>query len=554
MKVALAQLDPVVGDVVGNADRIEQAVRQARVGGASILLTPELSLVGYPPRDLLERRDLGPACVEALERLARSCGDLAVLVGTPRQVPGDPRPWRNSMALLRGGRIEAFADKILLPTYDVFDEERHFTSGGGAFSFSLDGRRVGIALCEDLWQADDVGGVRGYARDPIAELASAGVDLILAASASPFLRQKDERRGEHLRQVARRARVQLVLVNQVGANDELVFDGASRVVDADGSLRARLPSFREVVEVVDLAGPPGAAAPAEEPLGELFAALCCGVGGYVRKSGHERVLLGLSGGIDSALVATIAAAALGGSKVRGVMLPSRHSSAGSLADARELARRLGLGALEEVPIEAAHRTLREVLQAPLGEVEGLVDENLQSRLRGVILMALSNARGELLLTTGNKSEHAVGYATLYGDMCGALAPIGDLLKTDVWDLARWINARARGLGFAEPPIPENSIEKAPSAELRPNQTDQDSLPPYPVLDLVVEGWVVEERSAEEIARSSGIPLEEVRRITAMIDRAEFKRRQAPPILKTSRRSFGTGRPMPIAARWRPASR
>lgn len=558
MRVAVAQLDPIVGDLEGNAAAIRRAAATAAADGAEILVTSELALVGYPPRDLLERTGLAECCLGHAETIAREHSGTTIVLGMPRKVPGDPRPLRNSAAILRGGRVEDFADKRLLPSYDVFDEDRFFAPGRSAFAFMQRGRRVGVVLCEDLWRAEDAGGLRGYEVDPVGELAVGGLDLLLVPSASPFVRGKHERHLAILSRTARRHGVVVVSVNQVGANDELVFDGGSAVIGPDGAVRHRVDRFTEAVATFDT-DLPGCAAVNEyagaddRELGELFAAIVCGIRGYVRKTGHERILLGLSGGIDSAVVAALAAAAVGGERVRGVMMPSRHSSPGSISDARASAEALGLGRLDELPIEPMHGAFADSLVAAIGRPTGVADENLQSRIRGTLLMGVANSTGELLLATGNKSEYAVGYSTLYGDMNGALAPIGDVLKTDLVALARWMNRRHLDLGFERPPVPVASIEKPPSAELRPDQTDQDSLPPYPILDAVVRGWVERAATVESIAEEIDRPVEFVRDLARSIDRNEFKRKQAPPILKTSPRAFGRGRPMPLAGRWSPGS-
>ncbi len=559
MRVALAQLDAVVGDVAGNAARIDAAAGEARRLGATLVLTPELSLVGYPPRDLLERPDLPGACLDAAAMLARRHADLTLLVGLPRRVEGDPRPLRNSVAVLRGGVIETFADKRLLPSYDVFEEDRFFTPGDRSFVFDHEGSRMGVAICEDLWRAEDAGSIRRYQVAPLADLEAAGCMVVLSPSASPFVRGKHRR---HLAQLAAASRVTgavVVSVNQVGGNDELIFDGGSAVARG-GRIEHRLPRFREALACVDLSvgGCVGVddSEHANEPdagsIGECFEAIVCGLRGYLVKTGHHGVLLGLSGGIDSAVVAALGVAAVGPERVRAVMMPSRFSSEGSLRDAEESIARLRMSAACTVPIEPIHRALRDALTPAMGPPQGVVDENLQSRVRGTLMMAFANDSGDLLLTTGNKSELAVGYATLYGDMNGGLAPIGDLLKTEVYALARWMNHHHQSLGFAAPPIPEASIEKAPSAELRPDQTDQDSLPPYEALDAVVRAWVEGSEDAARIAAQTGMPIGEVERLLGSIDRAEFKRKQAPPILKLSARAFGRGRPMPLAGRWRPA--
>ncbi|MFM1890367.1 MAG: hypothetical protein RLZZ565_1124, partial [Planctomycetota bacterium] len=447
------------------------------------------------------------------------------------------------------GRVEGFADKRLLPSYDVFEEDRFFTPGESSFVFEHRGRRCGVAICEDLWRAQDAGSARGYAADPISDLAASGCEIVFAPSASPFVRGKHALHLAHLAATSRRLGGTLISVNQSGANDELVFDGGAAIARR-GAIEHVLPRFREAVAIVDPAI--GGCAPAGDDgwERETFEAIVAGIRGYARKTGHRAALLGLSGGLDSALVAALAAAALGPLNVRGVLLPSRFSSEGSRRDARESVRRLGLGRADELSIEAAHAALAATLVPAIGAADGVVDENLQSRARGTLLMAIANATGALLLTTGNKSEMAVGYATLYGDMNGGLAPIGDLLKTDAYALARWMNRHAPSLGFGEPPIPEPSIEKPPSAELRPDQTDQDSLPPYDALDAVIRGWVEESLPLEAIAASSGMPLGDVRALVRSIDRMEFKRKQAPPILKLSRRAFGRGRAMPLAGTWK----
>ena len=556
MRVAVAQLDPIVGDLDGNAAGIRRAAEIAVADGAEILVAGELALVGYPPRDLLERDGLAEACRRRAEEIARAHPQLTLVVGMPRRVAGDPRPLRNSAAILRDGRVEGYADKRLLPSYDVFEEDRFFSPGEGSFAFEHRGRRVGVVLCEDLWRAEDAGGVRRYRNDPVGELAADGLDLLLAPSASPFVRGKHERHLAILSDAARRHRTVVVSVNQVGGNDELVFDGGSTVVGADGRVRHRLDRFVECVATLetDLAGcaaDDGAEDATSRELAELFGALVCGIRGYARKTGHTRLLLGLSGGIDSAVVAALAAAAVGPERVRGVAMPSRHSSEGSLVDARASAEALGIGAFDELPIEPAHAVFAETLDPATGPPTGVADENLQSRIRGTLLMAIANAGGALLLATGNKSEYAVGYSTLYGDMNGGLAPIGDVPKTDVFALARWMNHHHRAIGFPRPPVPEASIEKPPSAELRPDQTDLDSLPPYEILDAVVRGWVERAETVEAIAADVDRPVGFVRELVDRIDRNEFKRKQAPPILKTSPRAFGRGRPMPLAGRWRP---
>jgi NAD+ synthetase len=558
MRIALARFDATVGDVAGNARGIADVAVAEAVAGADCVVFPELALCGYPPRDLLQRAGFVAACERALEAMAadlaaRGAGAAAVLVGAPQHAPaGSCAPFSNAVVLLRGGRVEGRYLKRLLPDYDVFDEPRHFAPGSAPFVFACAGARVGVLVCEDLWRAEDAasGGHAYSGIDPAAESVRAGAAVLVCPSASPFAAGKHVRHGEILRAAARRVGVPVCSINASGADDDLVFDGDARVALPDGRVAegGRWASSAFVFELPGTAG--GEPVPAD-PMEERWDAIVSGIRGYFRKTGHARAVLGLSGGIDSALVGALAASAIGGDNVTGLLMPSRHSSQGSIDDANELARRTGIRAAE-VPVGPAHDALAAHLAPRLAAagsaLAGLADENLQSRLRGVQVMAWSNATGALALTTGNKSEYAVGYATLYGDMCGALAPIGDLLKTDVWALSRWVNANHRRCGFGVPPIPEASIEKVPSAELRPDQTDQDTLPPYADLDAIVRGWVEEERTAEDIARSSGLELAVVSRWTRAIDVAEFKRRQAPVILRLSARAFGPGRRMPVVAR------
>jgi NAD+ synthase (glutamine-hydrolysing) len=553
MRWALAQLDPTIGDLAGNAAAIRAAARRAEAEGASLLAVPELMLLGYPPRDLLLRDGVAENCLACAESIAAEFPRLAILIGLPRRVPGDPRPFRNAIALCRNGRIERFADKRLLPTYDVFDEDRYFTPGSEAFCFEHEGVRVGVAICEDLWRALDARGARGYASDPVEALRRLGCRVILSPGASPFVRGKYATRLGLLSRIAAESQAAVVQLNLVGAADDLVFDGGSAALDARGRFIGIMPRFQEAFAVVDPLADGSLQPPGDDVDAETAEALVAGIAGYMRKTGHERAILGLSGGIDSAVAATLAVMALGPDRVSGLLLPSRFSSEGSIRDALDLADRLGMAPPRRLAIEPVHAAAAEVASGAGGlEVRGLVDENLQSRVRGLLLMAASNAEGSLLLTTGNKSELATGYCTLYGDMNGGLAPLGDLLKTEVYALADSINRGHRRWGFARPPVPEASIAKAPSAELRPDQSDADSLPPYDRLDAIVRAIVEEERSDADAAAAIGISVEEVARWRMAIDRAEFKRHQAPPILKCKARSFGRGRPMPLAARWNPA--
>ena len=553
MKTALAQLNSRVGDIAVNEAMHAAAIASAVEQGAELIVFPEMSLLGYPPRDLVERTGVLEACAAAAERLSKLVPEHTLaLVGLP--VRGRGRPFANAMALLRGGRVEGHACKQLLPSYDVFDEDRHFAAGERSIVVEHAGERVAVLLCEDLWQADDASGVRSYVRDPIADARAQGATVVAVASASPFIAGKDARHEQLLSTRARAHAVAIASCNAVGGQDDLVFDGGSRAVNRQGQVVGRCPRFAEAVQVVDLAAAaplganPGDADTDNHPDAERFRAIVLGTRDYLAKTGHRSVLLGLSGGIDSALVAAIASAAIGPAQVTGILMPSRYSSEGSVTDARETARLLGLGRIETLPIDAMHRAV-EATAAGIFSTDGLAGENLQSRARGLLVMLASNATGALVLTTGNKSEYAAGYATLYGDMNGGLAPIGDLYKTEVYAMARMLNARFAEFGFARPPIPAASIDKAPSAELRPNQTDQDSLPPYEVLDAVLRVLVDAEGSVDDAVRATRQPRESVLRIARMLDRAQFKRDQAAIILKLSPRAFGRGRRYPIAQGW-----
>ena len=563
MRLALAQLNPLVGDLAGNGELILAASHQAAAQGADLVLTPELSLWGYPPRDLLLRPSLiakqGVVLDQLAASLARELPRLAVLVGMAEPSGAAPLPnLFNAVALVEAGSWRVVARKRLLPTYDVFDEQRYFCAATGPSVLELErgGRswRLGVTICEDLWVEEELQGHRLAGADPVAELLSSRVDLLLNLSASPFGQAKVALRQGLAARAAARLGCPVVYVNQVGGNDELVFDGASFVLAASKIL-CQLACSRVQVACWDGRGEASCPSPAHlpEPLEQLFRALVLGVADYARKCGFQQALLGLSGGIDSALVAVIAAAALGGARVRALLMPSPWSSAGSLRDARALAARLGLGSHTAAiaPLMASFdTTLTPVLGGPPG---GLSAENLQSRIRGTLLMAVANQEGQLLLSTGNKSELAVGYCTLYGDMNGGLAVIGDLYKTQVFALCAWLDSAAAGPCRRELGLPEEGElvgrairEKPPSAELRPDQLDSDSLPDYAVLDPILKDYIEALRSPEELV-ASGTPAELAHRVMQLLRRAEFKRRQAPPLLKIGARAFGSGWRMPIAA-------
>jgi len=545
MKIALLQVNPTVGDVTGNARRILEALRDAASKGADLAATPELALVGYLPRDLLLNPGFVRRSWDILEGLARDAADLPpVLVGLPEPNPSDTgRPLFNTAALLRGGRIEERFRKALLPTYDVFDEDRYFEPFHGPQVLDIAGQRVGISICEDIWNDRDFWKRRRYHHDPIEELVRAGANIVLNLSASPFTAGKHRRREEMLSSMAAKHRMPIAYVNQFGGNDDLVFDGRSCMFNAQGAVFARGRAFEADVVVCDMddARP---MAPASD-LGiesEIWRALVLGTRDYACKCGFTSVVLGLSGGIDSALTAAIAAEALGADQVLGVLMPSPYSSQGSLDDAHELARNLCIETMT-LPIEELMRAFDGTLRAQLGaDLPGVAQENIQARIRGNLLMALSNTRGALLLTTGNKSELSVGYCTLYGDMSGGLAVIADVPKTMVYRVSRWRNESA-----GRPIIPDATLTKAPSAELRPNQTDQDSLPPYEVLDDILQRYVERHQTADEIV-AAGFERATVERVLRLVRIAEFKRKQAAPGLKVTDRAFGTGWRMPIAAK------
>jgi NAD+ synthetase len=545
--IGLLQLNSTIGDFAANREKLLAAYAGAVARGAQFVLAPELFLCGYPPRDLLQREDFVEANLAALTDTAKQIGATPLCLGyVERSVERPGRALKNAAAVLQQGTILWRTAKCLLPSYDVFDEDRYFEPARSVEPFEFNGRKLGITICEDIWNDEDFWPDRLYRRDPVRELIQQGAEIILNLSASPWHDGKEHTRLEMLRRVARDEKIPLAQVNAVGANDELIFDGHSVVVDARGEVLALGHGFTEEVLVVDFSAgrqPPGQTAagfPVREQL--LFSALSLGVRDYVRKCGFNSVILGLSGGIDSALIAVVAADALGAKNVLGVSLPARYSSSGSLTDAEQLARNLGIRH-EVLSIEPVFQAVEAQLQRVFaGTKPNEAEENVQSRLRGVTLMALSNKFGGLVLTTGNKSEMAVGYCTLYGDMNGALAPIADVLKTDVYKIARWAN-REREI------IPSDSITKPPSAELRPGQTDQDSLPPYDVLDAILDLYVVKHLAQAQII-AQGFNARVVNDVVNKINFSEYKRRQAAPGLKVSSRAFGMGRRIPVAQRFR----
>jgi len=545
MRIAVAQLNPVIGDFSGNEAALLSAYRRGVEAGVELVVTPELGVCGYPPRDLLLRPAFLAANESALQRLAAATGSVGLLVGFVGR--NERRPGRevtNAVALLQNGQVQAVRTKTLLPTYDVFDEDRYFEPAVENAPVVFNGRKLGLTICEDVWNDEDFWSERRYRPNPAVTLAAAGAEVLFNLSASPWHLGKERTRHAMLASLARKTARPVVYCNAVGGNDELIFDGQSLVFNAGGGLLAEAAAFAPDFRVVDTTTPGGSTARKLEDEELVYLALVTGTRDYLHKCGFKKAVLGLSGGIDSAVVAVLAAAALGSENVRGLSLPSRYSSSGSLDDARVLAQNLGIG-YDVVAIESPFNAVREQLQSVFaGRAEDTTEENIQARLRGVLLMAMSNKFGSLLLTTGNKSELAVGYCTLYGDMCGGLAVISDVPKTLVYRLARWINRTTEI-------IPSASLTKPPSAELRPNQTDQDSLPAYEILDDILERYVVKQQSPGEI-QQSGHTEADVRRVVRLIDGAEYKRRQAAPGLKITTKAFGVGRRIPVAQRWREA--
>ena len=540
MKIGFAQLDTTVGDLEGNSERILRAYRHLVAAGADLVLTPELALTGYPPQDLVFKSRFVPETLEILEQLHARIGRAALLVGFVDRNQGRGKPFHNSAALLETGKPIRKTHKSLLPTYDVFDEDRYFEPAHRVEPYEIHGKRVGITICEDIWTEHYLPRPL-YDVEPVRSLIDQDAEIIVNLSASPFSLHKPAVRWEMVGALARTYQRGIFYCNAVGGNDQLIFDGNSIAVNSGGNLIAQLPAFRENEAIID--SETTTTAEFREPTvsEDLFAALSLGVSDYLRKCNFKSAVLGLSGGIDSAVVAVIAANALGPENVVGVSMPSPYSSQGSIDDARDLARNLGIKHLQ-IPIATTFATLRAQLKEIFaGLSEDTTEENMQSRLRAVTLMALSNKFGHLLLTTGNKSELAVGYCTIYGDMAGGLAVISDVPKTMVYELARWMNRK-------NDIIPRSTIEKPPSAELRPNQKDQDTLPPYEVLDEILRLYVEENLSARDII-AHGFDEKTVRWVQRRVDLNEYKREQAPPGLKVTTRAFGVGRRMPIAQKY-----
>jgi len=545
VKIALGQINPTVGDFSGNAAKIIQFAQQARSTGAGLILFPELAVCGYPPRDLVERPWFVERNRSTVDQIAAATNGIAVVCGmvTPAEAESG-KSVMNSAALLRNGRIEFIQSKMLLPTYDVFDEMRNFAPARSQQLFNLCGKQMALTICEDAWNDKHFWNKRLYVVDPVEELIRSGGNFVLNISASPFWLGKREFRRNMLAAIAINQKVPVAMVNQVGGNDSLVFDGSSLVIAPDGRVIAQGKSFEEDLIFFDsanLTGDMHEQIPGDDA--SAYDALVLGTRDYVHKCGFRRAIIGLSGGIDSALTASIAADSLGAENIIGVGMPGPYSSPGSITDARELAANLGIRfellSINEI-YDSARRTLAPVFA---GRAPDVTEENIQSRARGLLLMSMSNKFGALVLSTGNKSELAVGYCTLYGDMVGGLAVISDVPKTLVYRLATYVNSRRNASV-----IPQATIDKPPSAELHANQKDSDSLPPYDVLDTILEDYVEDSRSAEQIAEAHHFDPELVKRVIGMVARSEYKRQQAAPGIKITPKAFGYGRRFPIAAK------
>lgn len=547
VKIALAQINPTVGDFTGNLEKIVAVSRRAAALGARLTVFSELVICGYPPADFLEKPSFLARCRAAVDVLAEATSDLptAVLAGVALAAEGDTgKPAVNAAVLLDGGRLLLEQHKRLLPFYDVFDEQRYFAVLKPQQVVELDGIRLGITICEDAWNDKNFWPRRLYKADPMEELMRQQPAVHINLSSSPFWHSKREVRREMLAAIARRDGIPVLLCNQVGGNDSLIFDGSSLALDARGEPIAQAASFEEDLLLVDpfaTVDEPPVVAPPDDETAAAYHALVLGTRDYVRKCGFKKALVGLSGGIDSALVAAIATDALGAENVLAIGMPSPYSSAGSIDDSRQLAANLGIR-FELIGISGLFEEYTQAL-GPLfaGTKPDSTEENLQARIRGCLLMALSNKFSALVLTTGNKSEMAVGYCTLYGDMVGALAVIGDLVKTRVYAVCRWLNRDSEVIPWA-------ILEKPPSAELRPDQKDTDSLPPYEVLDPILEAYVERYETPEQIAAAHGFPLQLVQQVVRLVERSEYKRQQAAPVLKVTSKSFGMGRRFPIAVK------
>jgi NAD+ synthase (glutamine-hydrolysing) len=548
MKIGFAQINPTVGDLRGNFEKIVNAYDRLASAGAELVLTPELAITGYPPQDLVFKSRFVPETLATLEKLHARISKAPLLVGFIDRNEGRGKPFHNAAALLESGQPIRKTYKTLLPTYDVFDEDRYFEPGRGTEPVIVCGKKIGVTICEDIWTEHYLPRPL-YDVEPVRGLIEKGAEIIVNLSASPFNVHKPAVRHEMVAALARTYQRPICYCNAVGGNDQLVFDGNSIAVNSSGALIAQLQSFREEEAIIDTEARSTIEFREEKPAAELFAALSLGVRDYLQKCNFKSAVLGLSGGIDSALVAAIAVDALGAANVVGVAMPSQYSSAGSIADALALANNLGIKCLQ-IPIAKAFETVKaQFAEIFKGMPEDATEENMQSRLRAVTLMALSNKFGHLVLSTGNKSELAVGYCTIYGDMAGGLAVISDVPKTLVYELARWINSEYAPHGKRGGEIiPRSTIEKPPSAELRPDQKDQDTLPPYEILDEILRLYIEENMSARDII-AHGFEEKTVRWVLRRVDLNEYKRQQAAPGLRVTTRAFGLGRRMPIAQKF-----
>lgn len=544
MRILIGQINPTIGDFQGNTQKILRVIEHAREKRAEIVVFPEMSICGYQPEDLVMHQEFVEGMQSYLEKIVQASSGLMVIVGLVRHNPtGGEKPLFNSAAVIENGKLLGFQDKCLLPTYDVFDEKRYFESGKGSGVWKYKGKKIAIMICEDIWQHAGLVEYTNYDYDPVAELAAHKPDLLINISASPYHFQKPEVRIKVCAASAKTLHCPVILACQVGANDQLVFDGYSLYVDAEGKFRQVGAGFKEDEMLIDLDAKPSGQEFKYDGLSDLYSALVLGVRDYFHKQGFKKGCLGLSGGIDSALVACIAKDALGKENVLAVGMPSRFSSASSLVDAKELAHNLQIDFIETV-IEGPFEAYLDLLEPHFkGKPFDVTEENMQARIRGMILMSISNKHGYLVLGTGNKSELALGYCTLYGDMCAGLGVISDLMKTQVYALSHWIN-REKEI------IPVSIIQKVPSAELRPNQKDSDSLPEYDLVDKVLEAYVEGFLSAEEISEKYKLSLPLVKDLIRRIHSAEYKRRQAAPGIRVSRKAFGVGRRYPIVQKWK----
>lgn len=545
MKILAAQLNPTIGDFEGNTQWILEALAFARRERCDLVLFPELALCGYPPEDLLLLPDFIETCEKQTKKIARESKGLTVVLGVARRSDeGTEKPLHNSAAIIVDGEIIGYQDKQLLPTYDIFDEHRYFAPGRSSKIWKLCGKKVAITVCEDLWARADRLVFTEYISDPVEKLQHLNPDLHLSLSSSPFSSEKRSLRLDVVAHASRTLRCPTIWCNQVGGNDSLIFDGHSLVVDTDGNLRQEGNRFKEDLMVIDLDHLPPPLKLTTDQTAELYQALVLGLRDYMHKSGFHKALLGLSGGIDSAVVACLAVAALGHDNVYGLCLPSRYSSKHSVEDAEALAKNLKINT-KLIPIEEPLAAFESLLTPHFdNKPPDSTEENLQARIRGMIIMALSNKHGHIVLSTGNKSEMATGYATLYGDMCGGLSVINDVSKLQVYELARWINEHHNH------PIPQNTITKPPSAELSPHQLDSDNLPPYPIVDAVLEDYVEKHLPPAQIAKQRDIDPAIVQDLISRIHLNEYKRRQAPPGLRVTEKAFSVGRRFPIVQRFR----